>query len=176
MPVQQNAKGTESIGEVEHGRRVAQAELTETTPSAGAALHWALASPLLLFVTWFWVDFFTYYSPVQGYALDVLLSIGALLLLIVLPLGALAHRLVTSLPGLFHHAGWDVQPLEAVAREEQYTVRYAYRRRNRAESAWRRWWMRAAQGWVYLEIGVIFAGALLMIPMFLSASRFGFGR
>ena len=36
--------------------------------------------------------------------------------------------------------------------------------------------MRAAQGWVYLEIAAIFIGAIAMIPIFFSVSEFGFGR
>jgi hypothetical protein len=37
-------------------------------------------------------------------------------------------------------------------------------------------WIRAAQGWVYLEIIAIFVGAIAMIPLFFSAVDFGFGQ
>jgi hypothetical protein len=36
--------------------------------------------------------------------------------------------------------------------------------------------MRAAQGWVYLEIAAIFIGAIAVIPLFFSALDFGFGQ
>ncbi len=44
----------------------------------------------------------------------------------VLPLGV-ATIAVTAAPRLFQHAGWDLRPLEPVASEEQYLVRYTYR-------------------------------------------------
>jgi len=91
-------------------------------------------------------------------------------------LGMGAHGLVTALPGLFNHAGWDAQPLESVREAEQYSVRYRFVARRRQPSSWRQAWVRAAQGWVYLEIFAIFVGAVLMVPIFFSASEFGFGR
>lgn len=165
-------------GEATHKpkRRVVPADLIETTPDAGAAFHWALAAPLLLFLAWIWVDVFTHYSPVRPFWLDVGLAALAYAVVFVLPLGVAAHRAVTAAPRLFQHAGWDLRPLEPVASEEQYLVRYTYRERRRAPGSWRRWLMRAAQGWVYLEIATIFTGAVLMIPLFFSATEFGFGR
>ncbi len=44
-----------------------------------------------------------------------------------------------------------------------------------APRPWPRLWLRAAQGWVYWEIFVILAGALVAIPLFYSAMDFGFG-
>ena len=165
-------------GEATHKpkRRVVPADLIETTPDAGAAFHWALAAPLLLFLAWIWVDVFTHFSPVGPYWLDASLAVVAYAFVFVLPLGLTTHRIITAGPRLFQHAGWDLRPLEPVAPEEQYLVRYAYRARRRAPGSWRRWLMRAAQGWVYLEIATIFTGAVLMIPLFFSATEFGFGR
>ncbi len=157
-------------------RRIVPADLIETTPDANAALHWVLASPLLLFVAWAWVDIFAHVSPMRAHWLDIGLAVAAYVVVFVLPLGLAAHRVVTAAPRLFQHAGWDLQPLEPVAPEEQYLVRYAYRRQRRAPGSWRRRLMRAAQGWVYLEIAAIFIGAVLMIPLFFSATEFGFGR
>ena len=73
---------------------------------------WLLASPFLVFVLWLWVDVFAYYSPVPWKWLDVLIGAAVYALLVVLPLGWLAHRAVTAVPRLFQHAGWDIQPLE----------------------------------------------------------------
>jgi hypothetical protein len=94
----------------------------------------------------------------------------------VLPLGVAAFFLVSSLPRLFGHAGWDVQPLEAVSEAEMYMVRYRYVHRHRAANTWPQMWLRAAQGWVYLEIAAILVGAVVMIPIFFSVSEFGFGQ
>jgi hypothetical protein len=88
----------------------------------------------------------------------------------------LAHALVTAVPGLFQKAGWDVQPLEPVAERDQYLVRYVPQRRYRAPTNWPRLWLRAAQGWVYIEIFAILAGAIVVVPLFFSALDFGFGR
>ncbi len=63
---------------------------------------------------------------------------AAFVLIIILPLGYAAHWCVTSVPGLFQHAGWDVQPLDPVSLSEQYTVRYIYKNRHRAASGWAR--------------------------------------
>jgi hypothetical protein len=152
------------------------ADLVEATPSSGGLPQWLLASPLLLFLAWIWVDLFAHYSPIPWYWVDAVLGIVLFALLIVLPLGLLAHAIVTSLPRLFQHAGWDVQPLEPVAEREIYLVRYVPQRRHRAATNWGRLWLRAAQGWVYLEIVVILVGAIAAIPLFFSATEFGFGR
>ena len=135
----------------------------------------AVGRPLLLFLLWLWVDFFAALSPLPWYWVDVLLA-AALLLVFLVPVGWAAYRLVTAAPRLFQNAGWDVQPLEPVREEEMYTVRYTFRGRRRAPNTFRRQWLRAAQGWVYIEIAVIFIAAILMVPVFFSALDFGFGR
>jgi hypothetical protein len=137
---------------------------------------WLLASPLLAFVLWAWVDLFAHFSPLPWYWVDALLGAVIFAGAAVLPLGWLAHRLVTAAPRLFQHAGWDIQPLEPVREQEMYLVRYTYQARHRAPNTWRRQWLRAAQGWVYIEIATILIGGVLMIPIFLSAVDFGFGR
>ncbi len=157
-------------------RRVVPAALIEATPGAGGLGYWILASPMLGFLAWAWVDVFAHFSPLPWYWVDALLAVLVFVLLVVLPLGYLIHRLVTGLPGLFQHAGWDVQPLEPVAPDELYLVRYRYQARHRAPFSWGRLWLRAAQGWVYLEIAAILVGGVLMIPLFFSATEFGFGR
>lgn len=155
-------------------RREVPADLIEATPDALGM--WLLASPLLLFILWAWVDIFALLSPIPWYWLDALIGALIFLFVVVLPFGWLAHRLVTLAPWLFQHAGWDVQPLEPVSEREMYLVRYVYRARRRALDDWRRQWLRAAQGWVYIEITVILLGGVLMIPLFFSAVDFGFGR
>ncbi|HXF60427.1 MAG TPA: hypothetical protein VNK95_02350 [Caldilineaceae bacterium] len=157
-------------------RRQVAADLVETTPESGGLFHWVLASPMLLFIAWVWVDLFAHFSPIPNYWVDALLGLALMVLWLVLPAGTAAFWLVTSLPRLFHHAGWNVQPLEPVTEAEAPWVRYVYRRRLRAKSGWRRIWLRAAQGWVFLEIAAIFAGGVLMIPLFFSAVEFGFGQ
>lgn len=154
-------------------RRTVGADLFEATPQPLG--QWALASPLLLFLGWVWLDLFGHYSPVSWRWLDILLGGALLIFAVILPLGLLAHRLVTSFPRLFQNAGWDVQPAETVRESEMYMVRYAPRARHRAPTTWARLWIRAAQGWVYLEIAAVLVGGLLMIPLFLSATGFGFG-
>ena len=156
--------------------REVPADLVEATPGHGALGQWLLASPLLLFLAWQWVDLFTHYSPLPWFWLDALLGVLLFALLLVLPLGLLAHALVTALPRLFQNAGWDVQPLEPVAEREQYLVRYTPRARRRAPANWGRLWLRAAQGWVYWEIFVILAGGVAAVPLFFSMLDFGFGR
>lgn len=155
-------------------RRKVQADLIEATPHPLG--HWLLASPILVFVGWLWLDLFQHFSPIPWRWLDSILGVAAYLMLFVLPLGVAAHYLVTSFPRLFQNAGWDVQPLEPVREAEQYMVRYVVHQRTRAAANWSRLWLRAAQGWVYLEITAIFVGALVMIPLFLSITEFGFGR
>lgn len=155
-------------------RRQVPADLIEATP--GALGTWLLASPLLIFILWAWVDLFAHYSPLPWYWLDVALGAILFLLAVVLPLGWLAHRLVTALPRPFQHAGWDVQPLAPVREQEMYLVQYVYQAKRRAPGTWQRQWLRVAQGWVYIEIAVILLGGILMLPIFLSAVDFGFGR
>lgn len=152
------------------------ADLVETTPDNGGLFHWILASPMLIFLAWVWIDLFAHYSPITLYWLDVALSLIVFLLVIVLPFGVGAFYLVTAAPRLFSHAGWDVQPLEPLSEAEMHLVRYHYRERHRAPNRWRQAWIRAAQGWVYLEIAAILIGGVLMIPIFLSVSEFGFGQ
>ena len=155
-------------------RRTVPADLLEATP--GALGMWLLASPLLAFVLWAWVDLFAHFSPLPWYWVDVVLGAVIFAGAAVLPMGWLAHRLVTTAPRLFQHAGWDIQPLEPVREQEMYLVRYTYQARHRAANTWPRQWLRAAQGWVYIEIATILIGGVLMIPLFLSAVDFGFGR
>jgi hypothetical protein len=156
-------------------RRQVPADLVEATPAWGALGHWVLASPLLIYLAWFWIDLFTLFSPLP-YWINLLLGLLVYVGLLVLPLGYLAHRFVLFLPRLFHNAGWDIEPLEPVKLAEQYMVRYQYKQRHWATNNWPRAWMRAAQGWVYLEIAAILIGALVLIPIFFSVTEFGFGR
>jgi hypothetical protein len=156
--------------------REVPADLVESTPASGALGQWLLASPLLIFLAWLWADLFAHYSPLPWYWVDALLAIPLFLIVLVLPLGVVAHTIVTAAPGLFQKAGWDVQPLEPVTEREQYLVRYVPRQRHRAPTDWKRLWLRAAQGWVYWEIFVILAGAIAAVPLFFSAMDFGFGR
>lgn len=157
-------------------RREVAADLVEGMPDNGAVSQWILASPLLLFLAWMWVDIFAHYSPIPFYWLDALISLVVYAVAFVLPLGVGAFYLVTSLPRLFSHAGWDVQPLEPVSEAEMYMVRYRYQRRHRAANSWRQAWLRAAQGWVYLEMATILIGGVAIIPLFFSVSEFGFGQ
>ena len=152
------------------------ADLVETIPDNGGLLHWILASPILLFLVWTWVDLFAHYSPIASYWLDVVIGALIFALVVVLPLGVGAFYLVSSVPGLFGHAGWDVQPLESLGEAEKHTVRYHYKSRQRAANSWGQAWTRAAQGWVYIEIAAILVGAIVMIPIFFSVSEFGFGQ
>jgi hypothetical protein len=156
--------------------REVPADLVEATPGSGALGQWLLASPLLIFLAWLWIDLFAHFSPLPWYWVDALLALPLFALMVVLPLGVLAHAVVTAAPGLFQRAGWEVQPLESVTEREQYLVRYVPQRRHRAPTSWRRLWLRAAQGWVYWEICLIFAGAIAAVPLFFSAVDFGFGR
>jgi hypothetical protein len=156
-------------------RREVAADLIEATPGRNGLGSWILASPFILFVGWLWLDFFAYLSGLPP-LISALFAFAIFLFLIVLPFGLVAHRIITSFPRLFQNAGWDVQALEPVSAAEQYLVRYVPQTRHRAANSWRRRWLRAAQGWVYLEILAIFVGAIVMIPLFFSASEFGFGR
>lgn len=156
-------------------KRRVDVKLIEQTPDYRGLGQWILASPMILFIAWLWIDIFNYYSPLPR-MLDYLVALVLFVAVIVLPFGLLAHRVVTGLPKLFHHAGWDVQALEPIAPEEQYLVKYVYQGTERAQTTWRRRWLRAAQGWVYLEIAAILVGAVAMIPLFFSATEFGFGQ
>ena len=164
------------VGAAKTERREVPADLFEATPAGGGLGHWVLAAPLLVFVAWAWVDLFAYVSPLPWYWLDAIVALALLLLLMVLPAGWVAHWVITAAPRLFQNAGWDVQPLEPVREAEQYLVHYVIRQRHRAANTWSRAWVRAAQGWVYIEIAVILGGGIVMIPLFFSAAEFGFGR
>ena len=157
-------------------RREVVADLIEGVPDNGAVSQWVLASPLLLFLAWVWADVFAHFSPIPLYWLDAIFSVIIFVVVAVLPLGVGAFYLVTSLPRLFSNAGWDVQPLEDVSAAEIYMVRYRFRQRHRAPNSWRQAWLRAAQGWVYIEIATILIGGVAIIPIFFSVSEFGFGR
>ena len=157
-------------------RRQVPVDLIETTPDGGGLFYWVLAAPMLLFLAWTWLDLFAYYSPIPFYWLDAVIGLALLIGLVVLPVGIGAFWLVSSLPRLFSNAGWDVQPLEPMNEAELPMIRFVFRKRQRAQNSWRRAWLRAAQGWVYVEIATILIGGLLIIPAFLSATEFGFGR
>lgn len=155
-------------------RRKVLADLVEATPAPVG--YWILASPLLGFLAWLWLDAFAGLSPIPWLWLDALLAVITLAGVVVLPVGLLAHRLITSFPKLFQNTGWELHPVEPVSEAEQYQVRYVERTRTWQPLDWERLWGRAAQGWVYLEIVLIFVGAVAMIPLFFSATQYGFGR
>jgi hypothetical protein len=157
-------------------RREVHADLVEAIPDNSGLFHWILASPILIFLAWVWIDVFAHFSPIPYYWVDALLALLIFAVVAVLPLGVAAFYLVTSLPRLFGHAGWDVQPLEPVSEAEMYTVHYRYQGRHRAANSWEQWWIRAAQGWVYIEIAAILVGGVMMIPIFFSVTDFGFGQ
>lgn len=157
-------------------RRRVRADLIEATPGARALGHWLLAGPMIGFLAWVWVDFVRALSPLPQSWINVIVGLVLFALLIVLPFGYLAHAFVLAWPRLFQNAGWEVQPLEPVKPEEMYMVQYLYEDRHYAGRSWGRAWLRAAQGWVYLEIMAIFVGAIGMIPLYFSALEFGFGR
>ena len=157
-------------------RPTVDADLIEATPIYGGLGHWILASPMILFLAWNWIALIDALGPTAYGWLNILLASILFLLLIILPFGYAAHWLITALPRLFQRAGWELLPRQKVPLEVQYTARYIYRSKERAQTNWSRIWMRCAQGWVYLEIATIFAGALLLVPLFFSVSDFGFGR
>lgn len=158
-----------------HNRDV-PADLVEATPMANALGYWLLASPLLVFAGWLWVDVFAQLSPVPWYWVDLVLALVIYVFVLILPLGVGVFFLISSAPRIFQNAGWEVHPLEPVRESEQYLVRYTIQRRLRAANTWGRAWLRAAQGWVYIEIVTIFLAAIAAIPLFFSAVDFGFGR
>lgn len=158
------------------GYRTVPADLVETLPDNNGLFHWILASPLILFLAWIWIDLFSHFSPIPAYLLDALLALILFVIVVILPLGVAAFYIVTSVPRLFGHAGWDVQPLESVSEAELYTVRYDYQARRRAATTWGQTIARAGQGWVYIEIAAILIGAVVMVPIFFSVSDFGFGQ
>lgn len=166
----------QETGNPKFARRRVRADLIEATPGSGALGHWLLAGPMIGFLAWVWVDFVRALSPLAQLWLNVSVGLVLFALLIVLPLGYLAHAVVLAWPRLFQNAGWEVQPLEPVKPEEMYMVQYVYEDRHYARRSWGRAWLRAAQGWVYLEIMAIFVGAIGMIPLYFSALEFGFGR
>ncbi len=157
-------------------RREVQARLVETTPRANGWEYWILAAPTILFFGWLWVDLFGLFSPIPWQPLELLLGALAYILLILLPFGYGAHRLVTSFPRVFQQAGWTVRPLEPIRPAEWYAVKYVFTAQERAVTDRRRIWLRVAQGWVYLEVGAILIGSMAMVPLFFSAIEFGFGR
>jgi len=166
----------QETGQGKFVRRRVRADLVEATPGNGALGHWVLASPMLGFLAWLWVDIVHHFSPLDQRWLNIIIGLALFALLVVLPLGYLAHAFVLALPRIFQNAGWEVEPLEPVKPEETYMVQYRYQARRYAPRSWRRAWLRAGQGWVYLEIMAIFIGAIGMIPLYLSATEFGFGQ
>ena len=157
-------------------RRTVQARLVEATPRANGWGHWILSAPTITFLGWLWVDLFALITPIQSRAIEIVLAALVYVLLIILPFGYGAHRLVTSFPRLFQQAGWSVHSLEPLRPAEQYKVKYVFVAWERADTDGRRIWLRIAQGWVYLEIGVVLVGVVAMVPLFFSAVEFGFGR
>lgn len=157
-------------------RRRVLADLVEAEPENGGLSYWILASPALLFLAWVWTDLFAHYSPVPNYWVDAVIGLVVLIALVILPLGLGAFFVVTAFPKLFGNAGWVIHPLEPVREAEQYMVRYDFRNRQRAQSTWTQTMARAGQGWVYLEIAGILLGGVLLVPVFLSATEFGFGQ
>lgn len=155
-------------------RRRVSARLIEMTPARLGLSYWILASPLILFLGWVWIDLFAALTPIPWPWLDFVLAM-LIFLATILPLGYGAHRLVAANPRLFQNAGWNIEPLEPVTAAEQYTVRYVYDERRPQPFNVDTFLARSAQGWVYLEIVAIFVGAILMIPLFFSAVEFGFG-
>ena len=166
---------TPEVAPEEKGRRKVQAHLVEATPGGGAWGHWVLASPAICFLGWLWLDLFGIISPIDSRPIDLLLGALIYIIVILLPFGYGAHRFITSFPGVFQQAGWNVQPLEPVKPEEQHIVRYVGITRERAATDGRRILLRVAQGWVYLEIAAVLVGAVAMVPLFFSAVEFGFG-
>ena len=164
------------MSETKFVRREVAADLMEATPGSSALGQWILASPLLIFLAWLWVDLFNLFSPLPWYWVNLPLGLLVYVGIIVLPLGYLAHRGVLAFPRLFQIAGWDIEPLEPIKLAEQYTVRYRYQQRHWAANSWPRTWLRVAQGWVFLEIAAILLGAVAMIPLFFSVTDVGFGR
>ena len=146
-------------------RRDVTAKLIEANPSALG--QWILAAPMVVFIAWVFLDLFNHFSPIPWRWLDTIHRSLFFLVIVFLPLGLLAHRAVTSFPKLFANAGWDVQPLEPVTSAEMYSVRYHYKERERASNSWSRFWLRVAQGWVYLEITAIFVGFAAIGPIYL---------
>ncbi len=63
--------------------REVAADLVEATPGSGALGQWLLASPLLIFLAWLWVDLFAHYSPLPWYWFDVVLALPLFALLVV---------------------------------------------------------------------------------------------
>lgn len=131
---------------------------------------------MIAFIGWVFLDLFVHYSPIPWRWLDLILGIIVYLFAILLPFGVVAHRLITSFPRIFQHAGWDVEPLEPVTPAEMYSVRYVEKEKERSPDSWQRFWIRAAQGWVYLEIAAIILGFVALGPLFFSALDMGFGR
>jgi hypothetical protein len=170
------AETTDTTTNAKVTRREVPALLIEATPPVNGLGYWLLAAPMILFLAWLWLDIFAYYSPIPWRGLDWLLGGALYWFLFVLPVGYGAHGLVTAFPRPFQHTGWDVRPLESVRPGEFYTVRYLFTGRQPAARTRQRIWLRAAQGWVYLEVAAIFVGFVLMVPLFFSAVEFGFGR
>lgn len=156
-------------------RQRIDADLLEATPTAGGLWHWILASPMLIFLAWTWIELVDRVGVTAWSWVNILIGSITFIVLIVLPLGYLAHRIVTSFPRLFKASGWDVQPRVKVSEMELYMAKVTYHDRERAHTNWERMWLRAAQGWVYLEIAAIFGGAIVMFPLFFSAMQFSRG-
>ena len=134
-------------------RRTVPAKLMESTPDRRGLGHWALASPMIIYAGWLAVDIFAALSPIPWRWLDLILGTLLYVFLIVLPAGVLAHGLITAFPRLFQQSGWDVIPLERRRPGEDLpgsaTIMSSA---NGPPQLGPGCWLRAAQGWVYLEI------------------------
>lgn len=157
-------------------RQQIDVDLLEATPTAGGLWHWMLASPTLIFLAWNWIALLDTLDVTGWSWLNIVIGTLTFVVVLVLPFGYLAHRLVTALPSLFQAAGWEVRPRERVSEARLYTARHVYREKERATTNWNRIWLRTAQGWVYLEIAFIFLGVILMVIVFFSVLQFGFGQ
>ena len=157
-------------------RRHVQARLVEATPRANGLGYWVLSAPTVIFLGWLWVDLIAFISPIPSRPLELLFAALVYVVLVILPFGYGAHRLVTAFPRVFQQAGWTVHSLEPLRPAEQYTAKYTFVSRTRAATDLRRVLLRVAQGWVYLEIAIVLVGAAVMVPLFFSAVEFGFGR
>ena len=57
------------------------ADLIEATPERNGLLEWILASPMIVFLLWAWVDLFAWLSPIPWYWLDALVGTAVFALL-----------------------------------------------------------------------------------------------
>ncbi|MEZ4637606.1 MAG: hypothetical protein R2856_22075 [Caldilineaceae bacterium] len=70
-------------------RKEIPALLIEATPAANGLFNWILASPMILFVGWFWVDLFAFFDPIPWYWLDAVIAVLVYIFPILLPFASL---------------------------------------------------------------------------------------